>query len=509
MIETANGPFAALKEALRTYQALHGTIAVLGWDQLTKMPPKGEVARAEQLATLQRLAHEQLTGSALGAALARAEDAAAGMDADSVEAALARIVRRDRDRAEKLPAALVMEQARTAALADGAWIEARRANDFASFAPWLRKNVDISRRVAECLGYRQHPFDALIDLSEPGMTTASVRAVFDELRPHLVDLTARISRCADVVDNSVLFRDYDEIAQERLALTAAAMLGYDFERGRLDRTVHPFEMAIAREDVRITTRYDANFLSMSLMGTMHETGHALYEQGIGDAIAGTPLAHGASDGMHESQSRLWENHVGRSRPFWRYFFPHLQAAFPGVIDDADQEGFYRAMNKVQPSLIRVEADEVTYCLHIILRFDLEIALLEGTLQAEDAPAAWNDAMRDYLGIIPPDDTRGVLQDIHWTAGLGGFQGYALGNVIAAQLWETIAAACPDLHKQIAHGDFGALLSWLRLNIHQYGRRFDPADLLIRATGKPLTIEPYIRYLEDKFGAIYGLQRSDS
>jgi carboxypeptidase Taq len=329
-----------------------------------------------------------------------------------------------------------------------------------------------------------------------------VRAVFSDLRPRLANLVGTIAPRIDAVDDAPLRRDFDEGTQERLGRQVAAMFGYDFQRGRLDRTTHPFETTFGRDDVRITTRYNTKFLPMALMGTMHETGHGLYEQGIGAAISHSPLGQGVSAGVHESQSRLWENYVGRGLPFWRYYYPTLQSAFPGVLNDVDLDTFYRAINKVYPSLIRVEADEVTYCLHIMFRFEMEISLLDGTIDVRDAPEAWNAAVREYLDVTPPTNAQGILQDVHWTGGFGGFQGYALGNIIAAQLWEAIHAAHPDLDDQIALGSFTTLLDWLHANIHQHGRKYDPADLLERATGAALSSDPYMRYLQAKFNAIY-------
>jgi carboxypeptidase Taq len=317
-----------------------------------------------------------------------------------------------------------------------------------------------------------------------------------------MDLVRRITPQLDSVDDSVLRRHYDEATQERLGCEIVQAFGYDFGRGRLDRTTHPFATRLSGGDVRITTRYSSSFLPMSLMGTMHEAGHAMYEQGVAPELDGTILARGTSSGVHESQSRLWENYVGRSRPFWQHWYPRAQAAFPEALGDVELERFYRAINKVQPSLIRVEADEVTYCLHIILRFELEIALFEGRVRVEEAPEAWNAAMEEYLGIRPPTDTLGVLQDVHWSSGLGGFQGYALGNIIAGQLWEAILAAHPDLPEAIARGEFGVLREWLRANVHRHGRKFEPAALVERATGKPLSIDPYLAYLRGKFSGIY-------
>jgi carboxypeptidase Taq len=490
----------ALQEIVRINQAVN----VLNWDQLVNMPPGGAAGRAEQIAVLEGIAHAKLTDPRIGDLIARAQDEVAGEEPDGNEACLVRVASREYQQAARLPQELVMEYARTAGNAEPVWRQARAQNDYAAFAPWLQKLIVLQRRVAEHLGYEDQPFDALVDRAEPGMTTASVRAIFADLRPRLADLVRRIAPQVQSVDDAPLFRTYDEATQERLGRDVAQRFGYDFTRGRLDRTTHPFEIPFGRDDVRITTRYDTRFLPMALMGTMHETGHALYEQGIAPELDATVLGRGVSAGMHESQSRLWENYVGRSLPFWHWYYPALRSAFPGVLDDVSLEHFYRALNKVQPSLIRVEADEVTYCLHIMLRFELEIALFDGTLTVEDAPAAWNAAMQEYVGVTPPNDSEGILQDIHWSWGFGGFQGYALGNIIASQLWETVLAAHPALPEEIRHGEFTTLREWLRLQVHQHGRKFDPADLVQRVTGRPLTSDAYITYLTTKFGGIYAL-----
>ena len=505
MAELAAAPaLQQLKSELRAIVALEHVEGVLAWDQRTHMPPGGIAARAEQQATLGALVHARRTDPRLGDLLEQAQEAVNEIDPESDDACLVRVALRDFRQDARIPPAFVAEQQRTATLANGVWIEARAASDFGRFAPWLRKSVENSRQLAEYLGYEQHPMDALIAQSEPGFTAATVAHLFDELRPALVALAGRIAPVTDRVDDALLHRGFDEAAQERLAHVVAARFGYDFSRGRLDRTTHPFEIAFSRDDVRITTRYSPTYLSMSLMGTMHETGHALYEQGIAPALDGTPLGHGASPGMHESQSRLWENFVGRSRPFAGYLLPLLRQTFPGVLDDVGPEGLYRALNRVSPSPIRVEADEVTYCLHIMLRFDLEMRLLDGRVRPEDAAEAWNAAMQDYLGLTPPNDRLGVLQDTHWSRAMGGFQGYALGNIIAAQLWESILTAHPEVPEAAARGEFGTLLDWLRANVYQYGRKFDPADLIERATGSPLRIEPYVHYLQAKFAELYGL-----
>jgi carboxypeptidase Taq len=500
-------PIAALdqlKAELREIVDIHRAIGVLDWDQKTHMPPKGAAGRAESLAVLEQHSHARFTARKLGDLIRSAEDAVSGLDRDGDEFNLVRVIRRDYDRQARIPGELVSELARTRTLANSVWEVARRENDYAAFAPWLQKNVELSRRLAEHLGYQEHPFDALVDRAEPGMTTASVREIFGKLRPALVELVHSITPQVESVDDGPLHRFFDEQAQEKLCFDVSRRFGYDFTRGRLDRTVHPFETSFGRDDVRITTRFSEHFLPMALMGTMHETGHALYEQGIGESLDCTLLDHGVSAGVHESQSRLWENYVGRSLPFWHFYYPMVQSTFPDALGDIDVAAFYRAVNKVHPSLIRVEADEVTYCLHIMLRFELEIALFDGDLSTKDAPEAWNNAVREYVGITPPTDTEGILQDVHWTGRFGGFQGYALGNIIAAQLWDAIRLAIPDLDDRLRSGEFATLLSWLRTNVHRHGRKFDPADLVRRATGAPLSTEPYLRYLRGKFGEIYTL-----
>lgn len=501
---TTPSALPALKERLRTIAALNHAASVLGWDQRTYMPRGGVQARAEQIAVLRRLAHAALADPRTGDLIERAQDEVADLPAEGDDASIVRVARRDHSVATRLPEAFVAERSRHASLSNAVWIEARKNDDFASFAPSLRATVEFSRRTADYLGYTDHPMDALIDQAEPGMTTASVRVLFADVRNTLVPMVRRITPQVGRIDDGVLHRAYDEATQERVGMEVVAGFGYDFTRGRLDRTTHPFAIALALDDVRITTRYSPRFLSMALMGTMHEAGHGMYEQGVSPALEGLPICRGASPGVHESQSRLWENFVGRSRPFWTYFFPRLQEAFPDALRDVDLETFYRAVNKVYPSLIRVEADEVTYCLHIMLRFDLEAALMDGSLAPEDTPGAWREKMREYLDVEPSSDREGVLQDIHWSQGLGGFQGYALGNIIAGQLWEAALAAHPDLPEQIARGEFATLLQWLRLNVHQHGRKYEPADLVERATGSPLHTKPYLHYLQTKFGEIYDL-----
>jgi carboxypeptidase Taq len=383
------------------------------------------------------------------------------------------------------------------------WVQARKESNFALFQPALEKILGLQRDLAQCLGFEESPYDALLDQYEPGMKKAELVRIFSELKAGLVPLVQKISERLGQVDDEVLRRHFAEPAQWELSLEAARRIGYDFQRGRQDKSVHPFTTSFSVNDVRITTRVDERFLPTALFGTLHECGHALYEQGISQSLERSPLAAGASLGVHESQSRLWENLVGRSRSFWKFFFAHLRQAFPQNLEDVSLESFYRSINRVEPSLVRVEADEVTYNLHILLRFELESDLVEGRLALADLPEAWNAGMKTSLGVVPSDDARGVLQDVHWSNGLiGYFPTYSLGNLLSVQLFEKAQSEIPSLAAQIEDGDFQALLKWLRENIHQHGRKFLPSELINRATGKPLQASPYLCYLNQKYSEIY-------
>jgi carboxypeptidase Taq len=390
-------------------------------------------------------------------------------------------------------------------LAQEAWTRARPANDFVSFRPHLERVFDLRRQYADFFAPYDHRYDPMLDDFESGLKSAQVKAVFDELRPRQVALVRAIQERGRPVDDKFLHLEYDVQKQWDFGLEVARAYGYDFQRGRQDKSAHPFTTSFGLGDVRITTRLYSDLLTSSIFSTMHETGHALYDQGSRPSLDRSPLLGGTSLAVHESQSRMWENFVGRSRAFWSGFFPRLQATFPRQLGPVDPEAFYRAINKVQPSLIRVEADEATYNLHIMLRFDLELELAAKSLDVRDLPAQWNAKMREYLGLTPPDDKMGVLQDVHWSTGyMGYFPTYALGNLIAAQLWERIQVDLPRLNDEIARGQFGSLLSWLRENIHQHGSKFEPVELLQRVLGGGLSAQPYLRYLESKFGEIYGL-----
>jgi carboxypeptidase Taq len=495
----------ALKGRLNDVHNLGTAMGLLGWDQQTCMPPGGAGTRAAQMGTLSKLAHELLVSAETGRLLAEAEAEGAGLAYDSDEAALLRAARHDYDLEARLPTDLVVETARTTALAFEEWHQARAASDYGRFAPWLGRIVGLARRRAEALGYPEQPYDALLDEFEPGMRTSRVAAVFDELKAALVPMVRAVAGQADRVDDAVLRRDYAEDRQEEFCREVAARLGYDFSRGRLDRSAHPFSQGMGRGDVRITTRYERNWLPGALFGTIHETGHALYEQGVASELDDTLLGTGASLGIHESQSRLWENLVGRSRGFWSSFFPRLEACFPQALAGVDAEAFYRAVNRCGPSPVRVEADELTYNLHVVIRFEMELGLLSGEIGVADAPAAWNERYRTYLGITPPDDRQGILQDVHWSGGsIGYFPTYTLGNLMSVQLFDRAVAERPGIPAGIAAGEFDGLLGWLRETVHRHGRKYLPEELLRRATGSPLQAGPYLAYLRRKYGELYAL-----
>lgn len=494
-----------LKARLATVMDLNYAAAVLGWDQRTYMPPGGAQARANQLATLRWLSHEHFTADEIGRLLDELAPLAEDKNNDSDEAALVRRTHRDYDQARKLPADFVTEWARSRAISVQVWEEARRRSDFAMFQPHLEEQYDFAKRQAEYLGYDEHPYDALLDQYEPGMKTAQVRTLFAELKDATVPLLRAIVDSGVTVDDTVLHQPFDEARQEQFGVEVTRQFGYDWSRGRQDRTAHPFCTHFGRDDVRITTRFYPDYLNAALFGTMHEAGHAMYEQGVDPEFARTLLSRGASLGVHESQSRMWENLVGRSRPFWEANYEQLQSLFPDQLGTVDLDSFYRAINKVQPSLIRVEADELTYNLHIMLRFELETDVLEGKIKVGDLAEEWQDRMEALLGVTPSSDAEGVLQDTHWGQGaIGYFPTYTLGNVLSVQLWEKAIEAHPDIPDQIRRNEYGALLGWMRNHVHRYGRKYEPNELIERATGQPLTAKPYLNYLRGKFGEIYGL-----
>jgi carboxypeptidase Taq len=480
-----------LLERLAEIADLERMAMLLAWDQEVCMPPAGAQARGELRATVGRLAHERFTDDRIGELL----EAAAPRE--EVEADVIRVARRDFDKARRVPGELVAEMARAGVAARGIWLQARETNDFAPFAPYLEHNVELRRRYSACFPEAEHPYDPLVDDYEPGMRTAELREAFERLRDGLVPLVA----AAPEVDDALLRAGpFPEAGQRALLTTVLRAIGVDDEQWRLDEAAHPFEATIGTSDVRLTTRYDEADLD-SLYSSLHEFGHGLYEHQIDPALARTPLGAGASSAWHESQSRLWENMVGRSAGFWRWCFPHAQAALPECFAGATWQEVQRAANAVRPSLIRVSADEVTYGLHIVLRFELELALIEGDLAVADLPAAWNERTHAYLGLDVPDDAHGVLQDVHWAEGVFGyFPTYALGNVIAGQVWARVSADLPDLDEHFAAGEFAPLREWLAEHVHRFGRRYLPTDLLERVVGEGLDPTSYLTYLEAKVQA---------
>ncbi len=494
-----------LRERLGIAHDLGKAAGLLDWDRQVNMPPAGAEERAKQSATLSRLAHEAFTQDEVGRLLQDLEAESKDLPYDDDTASLIRITRRDYDKARRLPPAFVHELAHTTGRAMPAWTRARAESDFKQFEPHLEKIIELKRREADYLGYQDRSYDALLDQFEPGMTTAQVQTIFDQVRKELRPLLGAIHERLEVVDGSVLRRDYDEQKQWDFTIEALKQIGFDFERGRQDQSVHPFTSSFSNHDVRLTTRVDRNYFPMAFFGTLHEGGHGLYELGSPDEFERTPLAGGASYGTHESQSRMWENLVGRSRPFWRFFYPRFCATFAEAARGIDLETLYRAVNRVQPSYIRIKADEVTYNLHIMLRFQLETQLLEGKLAVAEVPGAWNATMQDLLDISPPDDAHGALQDVHWSIGaIGYFPTYSLGTFFSVQLFEKAREAIPDLFEQFARGEFGALLGWLRENIHRHGHKFTLNELATRITGEPLQTTSYLRYLKEKYTEIYDL-----
>ena len=493
-----------LKTLLAEVADLNAVQSLLGWDQQTYMPQRGGEARGNQLATIGRISHEKFTSDEIGKLLGDLENELNGAEPDSDELRLLNITRHDYDRATRVPSEFVAEFAVVTSKAFEAWREARGKSDFSIFRPHLEKVVELSQRYVTFFPPADHPYDVLLDQFERGMKTADVKAIFDALRPQQVDLLKAIA-VKPQVDDSFLHVKYDEKKMWDFSEALATKFGYDWERGRQDKSAHPFSTNFSMNDVRITTRYEPDNPTNMLFSTMHETGHALYELGGNPAYERSPLAGGTSLAVHESQSRMWENLVGRSQPFWEHVYPEFQKLFPAQVGNVDLETFYKGINKVESSLIRVNADEATYNMHIMLRLELEIGMVEGTIKVKDLPEIWNAKMDEYLGIVPPDDDKGVLQDVHWSGGaMGYFSTYALGNLISAQLWEKINADIPDLEDQFRKGEFGALLAWLREKLHVHGRKYEPQEIVQHLTGSKINSDAYVRYLKQKFGEIYGL-----
>jgi len=497
--------FDEVCQYVRRSSLLASVSAVLEWDERTMMPAAEAEHRADQTTLLSGMIHQRWTDEAF---VAKVSELAAGPlpgGPDNETAVTIRRLKRLVDKKTKLPRSLVEELARTATLGQSAWEQARRENDFAQFQPWLARTFELKRQQAEALGYQQSPYDALLDDYEPEELAANVGRVLAGLREQLVPLVAAIRAGGRQPDRSLLSRNYPVDVQESFGKAAAAALGFDFSRGRLDVTAHPFCTTLGPHDCRITTRYDTHFFNAAFFGILHEAGHGIYEQGLPADRFGLPLGEAVSLGIHESQSRLWENLVGRSRPFWQHFYAEAQERFPTALSGVSLDAFYFAVNDVRPSLIRVEADEATYNLHILIRFELEQALLNGGLSAADAPAAWNEKYRQYLGIVPPSNAAGVLQDVHWSAGLVGyFPTYTLGNLYASQFFAAADEELGGLHAQFARGEFQPLRDWLREKIHRHGQRYSASELVKRVTGKVLSSAPLLAHLRAKYSELYGV-----
>jgi carboxypeptidase Taq len=494
-----------LQDYLGEIVELKQAAAVLEWDQMTYMPPGGGPARARQLALLQRLAHEKLADPALGRLLEGLRLYEASIPYDSDEASLIRVARLDYEQAAKVPPSFVAQWNSHQAESFQVWARARPQNDFAAVRPYLEKTLDLSRQYAEFYPGYEHIADPLIDQSDYGMKVSILGPLFADLRQELVPMVQAVAS-QPAADDSCLRQHFPEAAQWDWGLQVAERLGYDLERGREDKSPHPFTTGFSIGDVRITTRVQETFLGEALFSTLHEAGHAMYEQGIRPELEGSLLANGTSAGVHESQSRLWENLVGRSRPFWRFFYPRLQAVFAQQLASVSLDTFYRAINKVEHSLIRTNADELTYNLHVMMRFDFELQMLEGKLAVRDLPEAWHERFQADMGIVPPDDCDGVLQDMHWFAGAigGAFQGYTLGNILGAQFYQAALRAHPEIEAEMEQGEFGTLHGWLRENIYQHGRKYTASELVERATGGPMRLEPYVQYLRNKYRELYTL-----
>jgi len=477
--------------------------SLLSWDQDTYMPKGGAELRSRQVAALSGFLHERQTGDAYRTLLEAAEEENTAQG-DSFEAANLRLARRDFDRAVKLPGDLVRELTRVTSLARRAWAEARDRDDFAAFLPWLEQVLDLTRRSAAILAEGdQAPYDALLDQYDRGLTTAQVRALFGPLRESLTALLDRILGSRAVISDAPLRGDFPVGIQARLAREGAAALGFDFDRGRLDVTPHPFCATVGPGDVRLTTNYKPDDFGPAFFSVLHEAGHGMYEQGLPEERWGEPAGRACSMGVHESQSRMWENLVGRSRAFWRWYFPRVREAFPAALRDTREEDFWRATNVVKRSLIRTDADEVTYNLHILLRFELEAALLEGDLAPKDLPAAWREKSRALLGIEAGNDRDGCLQDIHWSmGGFGYFPTYTLGNLYAAQIFVAAEREAGPFDDAFSRGDFAPLLGWLRGKVHAHGSRWEPAELVERASGAPPSADALVAHLESRFPALY-------
>ncbi len=494
-----------LCDHVRKTQYLQSTSALLEWDQETKLPATGRGYRSEQITFLAGEIHHRKTDPRVGELLNELADSDLAAEPNSLTGAVIRNLKQDFDKQVKLPKSLVEQLAFAASNGQRVWVEARKNNDFNSFQPALEETFRLKREQADAIGFEDCRYDALLDDFEPGAKTQEVADVLEGLRKELVPLVAAIVDSGVKPSVEILQRHFPVDAQRAFGLEAASQIGFDFDRGRLDVTHHPFCTEMGPDDCRITTRYDEQFFNSAFFGTLHEAGHGIYEQGLPGNAYGLPTGQYCSLGIHESQSRLWENLVGRSRPFWEHFFPKAKTHFPGALGDVSQDTFYKAVNAVNPSLIRVEADEATYNLHIIIRFELERELLDETLSVADLPVAWNEKYESMLGIVPPTDSDGVMQDVHWSAGLVGyFPTYSLGNLYASQMFVAAENELGDLGSMFGAGEFQPLKDWLNSKVHVFGKRFLSPELGMQVTGKPLSHGDLLEHLHGKLSPIYGL-----
>jgi carboxypeptidase Taq len=504
--------FVELSNYVAEINDVLNAISILNWDARTQMPVGGTVTRGHQVATLSGIAQERLVSDQLQILLANAEKEFSSLGI--AEQRSLQAVREASDLFRRTPSALTRELANLRLVAGKTWAEAKERNDFSHFAPDLERMFALNREFAAAIGYVEHPYDAMLSLYEPGMTAARLQTLFAGLRQRVVPLLQSIVEAPKKPRTDFLERHYPVALQKQFALEVASEFGFDLQRGRLDESLHPFEISFTRNDVRMTTRYNPNFLPTALFGVLHEAGHAMYEQSVSPELTRTALTSdlkgmyavgGVSFGAHESQSRLWENIVGRSEAFWAHWFGRLQEIFPQQLEDVDNHTFFEAVNTVKPSLIRVEADEVTYNLHIMVRVEIEMALMDGSVAVKDLPEVWNQKMQDYLGITPPDDARGVLQDIHWShSNIGSFPCYTIGNIMASQLFVSAEEQIPNLHQALGSGQYAPLRQWLTEHVYRYGRTYSPDELLEKATGRSLDAAPYLSYLESKFKSLYKL-----
>ncbi|MGA9382107.1 MAG: carboxypeptidase M32 [Phormidium sp.] len=504
-LEKTEPKLQELKTRLIEIKDIESAAAVLYWDQMTYMPPGGAGARGRQMATLRQIAHEKFTDPVIGELLENLCSYEESLPYNSDEASLIRLTRRLYDRAIQVPAQFMAKFSLHRAESYGAWAKAKPENNFAAVQPYLEKTLEFCQEYANFFPGYEHIADPLIDGADYGMKASSLRSLFAQLRQELVPIVEAITSQTPA-DDSCLKQHFPEVEQIAFSHKVIEKIGYDLHRGRQDKTLHPFMTSFSINDVRITTRVYENHLGQALFSAIHETGHAMYEQGINREFEGSPLANGTSSGVHESQSRLWENLVGRSRGFWQCFYPQLQEFFPTQLGNVSLETFYRAINKVERSLIRTDSDEVTYNLHVMIRFDLELAMLEGKLAVKDLPEAWNDRYKSDLGIVPPNNSQGVMQDVHWYTGMigGMFQCYSLGNIMSSQIFASALKAHPEIPAQIQQGNCNTLLNWLQENIYYHGSKYTTAELIQRVTGSSLSIEPFISYIRNKYGEIYQL-----